>query len=590
MALLADHPEEQKQYSLFRDATLSLMRHSWYCALLCILTLAVFLPGLNWGLPSHSADPYLFGNQPVWPGQKILALGGGWESDAQRGADVAKNPLAGRDRAQVLNATDIRRAQIIRRYRLYSNQPDEMITFRALASMDPRRLRFDPKIYQYGGLWVYPVGAMLKLADKIHFITIRSDLAWYLDHPEDFGRFYVVARFYTVFWAMVGVAAVYTVVRRICGGTLVPAAAAICFSLIPVVVTAAHEAKPHLPGAVLILLAVLAAASYVETGRRVHWAGAGALCGAAVGMVLWAYPVFLILPVMTLLRPEPWRRRVRVALTAGMVGVGVYLVTNPYVPINLFGDRAVLRSNFSNNLANSSVMYHVTAPGLPFADAARLFGAGASPALAIAGILGAIALGARAWRRRGSTEPLEIRRRATGLLLAVPSLALAVPFVVYANGKAGEYGRFAIVPDIFLVIESVVGIGTFLGRGRPVAAAFLVACTIPFGFSYVRGFVRDSGSMTSRLAVAGQLEAIRESGGHRLAVFAEPAPYCQPPVDLFRWQLLLMPRGSTIPEAQNAADAFVRPIDPKRVWQGMTTPLSWADKRFELRSIESSSN
>ena len=52
----------------------------------------------------------------------------------------------------------------------------------------------------------------------------------------------------------------------------------------PVVVNAAHEAKPHLPGAVLMLLAVLSATNYVRTGRRRYWLGAGALCGAAFGM------------------------------------------------------------------------------------------------------------------------------------------------------------------------------------------------------------------------------------------------------------------------------------------------------------------
>ena len=53
----------------------------------------------------------------------------------------------------------VNRARILRRYKLYSFQPDEMNTFRALAEMHPDAMQFDPRLYQYGGLWIYPVGA-----------------------------------------------------------------------------------------------------------------------------------------------------------------------------------------------------------------------------------------------------------------------------------------------------------------------------------------------------------------------------------------------------------------------------------------------
>src|SRR5205085_11474903 len=116
----------------------------------------------------------------------------------------------------VLNENDQQRAQIIRRYRLYTYQPDEMITMLALASMNPARRDFDPKLYQYGGLWVYPVGALLKLGMIVHFVPIpppgEASSVYYLDHPEAFGRFYVVARFYVVMWGVLGGACVFWLV------------------------------------------------------------------------------------------------------------------------------------------------------------------------------------------------------------------------------------------------------------------------------------------------------------------------------------------------------------------------------------------
>ncbi len=149
-----------------------------------------------------------------------------------------------------------------------SYQPDEWNTLKALSEMKPGRGQFDPKLYQYGGLWVYPIGAFLKLAALFHLIDLRADAAWYLDHPDAFGRFYVVARLWSVAWGLAGVLTVFSLVRRIVGAVLFPTVAALCFMLMPVVVNMAHEAKPHLAGAVLMLLAVLAAARFVELGTR----------------------------------------------------------------------------------------------------------------------------------------------------------------------------------------------------------------------------------------------------------------------------------------------------------------------------------
>src|SRR2546421_6856195 len=101
-----------------------------------ILAAGVFLAGINWGLPSRKVDSFLFGDRPVWSGQQIVDLLGERGSLSIR-ADVDVNP--NRLRPIIVNDTDAKRAEILVRYRLYSYQPDEMITFRALASMPRTR-------------------------------------------------------------------------------------------------------------------------------------------------------------------------------------------------------------------------------------------------------------------------------------------------------------------------------------------------------------------------------------------------------------------------------------------------------------------
>jgi len=101
---------------------------------LILLGAIVFFSGDDWGLPSRGVDRFLFGSaDQAWTGAQISAAGGEWKPDPRLAADADANPLGDRSHVIWLNQTDRQRAEIIRRYRLFSAQPDEMVTFKALA-------------------------------------------------------------------------------------------------------------------------------------------------------------------------------------------------------------------------------------------------------------------------------------------------------------------------------------------------------------------------------------------------------------------------------------------------------------------------
>ena len=138
--------------------------------------------------------------------------------------------------------------------------------------------------------------------------------------------------------------------------------AGIGYVLLPVVINMSHEAKPHLPAAVLTLLAIIAAVCYIETSSRRFAILAGALCGASFAMVLTGAMSFILLPAMCFAR---WRARPPLAASrikhvtfdlalSSLIGAAVYSVTNPFVIIHLLGNRTILESN----LGNSQAMYH----------------------------------------------------------------------------------------------------------------------------------------------------------------------------------------------------------------------------------------
>jgi hypothetical protein len=461
--------------------------------------------------------------------------------------------------ADAVKKDAVSRARILRRYRLYSYQPDEMITFRALAMMRPGEMNFDPKLYQYGGLWIYPVGAILKAASLVNYVTLSGDRAYYLDSPDVFGRFYILARAYSAAWGIVGMMAVFAIMRRAAGGLLLPAAAAICFVCMPVVVDLAHEAKPHLAGTAILLLAVLAAVKYVETGRWNWIVWSAVACGAAAGMVLSGIVGLVILPLMLILRRDRPGRFAFVCVVGVLIAAGVYFAANPYVAIHLAGNRELLESNF----ANTKAMYPA---GPDLINAARLVAIGMSWPLAITGVIAMLFV-----------------RRNEGWLLGMLAVVVLVQFMLYASNKPGEYGRFALFADVALMLAAFLATARLVRpvAARAVVAVLLVGCACIYSFAYERGFWRDSLADDSRIqaaaAIDGRLTDSHESAN--LYLLNEPAPYCLPAVNLFRWHIVLLPR-----DEQTAPDAgtLVRVVNPVNVLDPSATPISWADKGFEV--------
>ncbi len=480
-----------------------------------LLSLVFFLPGLTWGLPSRNTDRYLFGERTPWTGRELVALAG--SLDANAAADVDRATDAGR----WLNDTDAKRAEIVIRYRLYSQQPDEMLTLRAVASMAARRST-DPQFYTYGGLWTYPAAGLIGVASLLDIIE-RGDLAFYLDQPSEFAKMYVVMRLYAAAWAAIGAALMYVIVRRLTRQAWLGLAAAVTFSLLPAINIAAHEAKPHLPGAVLVLAAVAAADAYRRHGRTRHLLLAGGLSGAAAGMVVTMAVSFIVLPAAWWMR----RRKTRPAMlgVACVLSVAVFVVTNPFAVLNA----TALGSNASNTADHYVI-------GLNAFDAAMGF-------LLYGGMfvvpIGGVVL-PPLWFMRRRVRPMLV-------LLGLPSLVMLVAFAVTAEGRPPDHVRFALLPICMAIIVTYALIPLLsLARGRLIAVGLpivLLVFSLVSEDRWLSEFVANVRSGGVRAEVA---DALTELPGGVLTVPATPAPYVVPAFDLWAWQAT---KGDAAPDA-----------------------------------------
>lgn len=593
---------------------------------IALLFALLSLIGITWGLPSRKIDKYLFGDGPVWPGEEIYRLAGGAEKfSGSRGADVDVDPRKRGSEPAPLTATEEDVARIYLRYRLYTYQPDEMITMMALARMKPRSFDLDPRLYQYGGLFIYPVGALIGLGGALGLIDVRSDVIFYLDNPDEFGKFYIVARGYAAAWGVLGVFIVFGIARRL-GGDAAGLLAALLYTLMPVVICMAHEGKPHLPGAVLMLAAVYFAMRHMEAACNVtspssrDWWLICICCGAAFGMVLSSLPIFILIPLTALLsrfhqyrdregadskfvagpQPDTLLNTATRTLLGLVLASAVYLITNPYIVINALTNRDILRSNFGNSLA----MYQIARIGEGFGRVIELTAEGATWPVLCFGAVGFVWL---IWRRQTSF-----------LLLGVVAMIIFLQFVLIGAGKPGEYGRFGIFTNTALAIacaaECAPSAKASHNQWRWLVTILLVACAAWSGSGYAKNFIADTGEQNSRMrlarAAAGWQQEVHTRGERAgFTTIAEPAPYCFPPINFAQSDVFLF---RSVPESRNHAlcdrlvlltptdqpsssgipgfqlpprdldleprerDIFWSPFDWPRV-----TEISWANKPFQ---------
>lgn len=544
--------------------------------------------GIGWGVPTSDIDPFLFPDQTAWSGEQIAALvGESGRIDPATAADVDVNPLA-HDELITLNDSDRQTAEILRRYRLFTHQPDEMITMMALSGMNPRKLQLDPKLYQYGGLFIYPVGATIAAGGVLGLIPVKSQTTYYLDHPDAFGRFYIAARLYAAAWGLLAIVAVHGIGYMLAGRSAAITAAYL-FAILPIVVCMSHEAKPHLPGAALMLAAVWCGMKALTLQRTRDWAGLFVCCGAAVGMVLSAAPIVILIPLIVGMHCRQQHLRqihektscrrlvnykpVFVRATAGglLVAGAVYLVTNPYIVINLFANRDVLRSNFGNSLA----MYEIARLQEGAWRVLQLTIEGATLPVVILGLIALIAA------IRG--------RHLMALPLAVPAAALLLQFILIGAGKPDEYGRFGVFHNTALVIGAACAFAASAPRtrlGSALCLAVTLALCVRSSGGYLWSAHADATRQGSRTLAAGflanRIDRLSPEQ-RRIAVVAEPAPYACPPVSFASTSIVLFRT-----DGEDAADNVQTWLDAQDVPTILVTTADNPEQLVESLRIHES--
>jgi hypothetical protein len=200
---------------------------------------------------------------------------------------------------------------------------------------------------------------------------------------------------------------------------------------------------------------------------------------------------------------------------------------------------------------------------------------GMGPPIALAGVIGIVlrSIGKR-------TEP----SNRIGLLLGIPAALVLIGFILHAGNKPGEYARFGLLFDTMFLLEAFIGIALAVRSTaiRAIVGILVLGFTILHSAAYEQEFIEDD----SRTRAAADIDARLAKAGESpvLYILSEPAPYCLPPVNLFRWKMILLPAGGQIP-AGSPAGVLVKPDTKLDLFNPSATPISWANVGFDVAEV-----
>lgn len=288
-----------------------------------LITCLVGVSIIDFGLPSAQRIAVVNGNQ--MPNETFFSA-----MQKQRVQHFSE----GGDQAETVDGYPVKSLIAYRAYLWGSAQHDERHVYSTLAAMKPSKFDFHPRSFLYGGGYTYSVGALLFAMKKAGLITVTSQLSVYAENPSSISNMYIAGRGLNMA-ALVGVLALLFVLATRYMSQPAAFLALTFFLTSPVVITLAVSSKPHLFAAFFVILGVFLFLKYLNSSRRGWLVASGMSMGFAVGSAIVVAPVFLVYPMVLL---QEKRREVVVGtLVAGLVGVLVFFVTNPYVLLDLQG-------------------------------------------------------------------------------------------------------------------------------------------------------------------------------------------------------------------------------------------------------------
>ncbi|HAH05642.1 MAG TPA: hypothetical protein DCM05_03805, partial [Elusimicrobia bacterium] len=236
----------------------------------------------------------------------------------------------------------------VRSFYLRSAHDDEQTFLILFSKMRPKQLDFRPRMYLYGGGYLYPLGAWMGGFALLGVGHLSRELTAYFARPDWLAGLYLSGRLFSVFAWLGVVLLAWRLGRRLIGECCGFGAALVC-ALSPGAMVQTHVMKQHTLWPLWALacfgvcLRILEGGSQHSGPQQPRWLTsgplrnyllAGALAGLAAGTFTLAALVCLFPAAAALLRVlrrgADWKVEAKGLAAAAAAAVLAFFVVNPY--------------------------------------------------------------------------------------------------------------------------------------------------------------------------------------------------------------------------------------------------------------------
>jgi hypothetical protein len=491
----------------------------------CVAALALCfgLWGLGWQLPSRERLSWVLPPGADTP-EARASLEESWRRmHASLGEDlmIASQDATSFKGLQAAPSGWVRPPEVlvnsVRSFYLRSAFDDEQTFLILFSKMRPRELDFRPRMYLYGGGYLYPLGAWMGGCALLGLGHLSHRLADYLAHPEWLAGLYLSGRLFSTFaWLLGGLYLLF--LGRKFVGKIEGFAAALLYALSPALITQAHVIKQHTLWPLWAMASCHACLLLIENGSLRLYALAGLAAGLSAGTFHLAAVCCLFPAAAALLRLDARRRFDIPGLAlAALCSVAGFLLVNPYwIP-----DFSTVRAEMAVNAGYTR--FSLWALILFLSRHLRLAMTWPVELACAAGLV-------LAWRRG------DARLRLIGLFFLVSLTPVLVSIAAFQE-RGMRYAIMAVPLGGLLAARAFESIPRRRTRGWVYAAVFLhlllSAATAANNFS-------KAGGPGSTYRLAGLWLEGRVRPGERVGLWDLPrpfnAPYCR--LDRFNWVFL----------------------------------------------------
>jgi len=321
---------------------------------------------LRWRWPLFTAVVFIaFQLQAIDYGNKINDLPHVRDFEVTRdmiaGSALERNTIVGAGAGESID-------RWMMRFKIYSIEADEHVNIMALARIKQGQGQFDPHFYQYGGAWLYPLGAWYLVLSKLGVVSV-APLTTYLEQPDLMDAVYMWGRI-LVTLAVAGASLLLFAACRRFTSTTDSTLCMMLFLAAPGTIMFSQVMKPHWY-ALLWVCAALFILTRCPSGlpwrAKDNW-GLGICLGMAVGSVL-TFGLFAVLCWLALLGfVLRLQAPAKTLLSVPAIALLVYLISNPFAFLNWPGfvaEASVVQSWFTHEIRVDSIFYYMKNSLLP---------------------------------------------------------------------------------------------------------------------------------------------------------------------------------------------------------------------------------